>query len=268
MMNNYEKSIYIPKELINFHTCLTQSAEQVAILNPIRQPAFMHESKFAGLPLLTHEMVHPKDDQNQYMLFLAQINFAEIKLEQPFPEDGILQFYISQQCYDNVKYRSQSGHFKVQYLPESENLEHYIHDFTYLNGVNLTHFPIQHEMKLRATTQFEPVSATDYRLNDYFNPEIMHTAITLDDRSFEDIYLESYLAAEHKIGGYPYFIHEDFRKQSLYLQHYDTLLLQIVSNDEQKIMWGDSGIISFFINSEKLANRDFSDIYFHIEEYE
>lgn len=268
MMNNYEKNIYIPKELINFHTRLTQSAEQVAILNPLRQPAFLHESKFAGLPLLTHEMAHPKDEQNQYMLFLAQINFAEFKLEQPFPEDGILQFYISQQCYDKVKYRSQYGHFKVQYLPEHAIHQHYVQDFTYLSDVNLADFPIQHEMKLRATTQFEPVSATDYRLNNYFNPEIMHTAITLDDRSFEDIYLESYLAAEHKIGGYPYFIHEDFRKQSLYLQHYDTLLLQIVSNDEQKIMWGDSGIMSFFINSEKLANRDFSDIYFHIEEYE
>lgn len=122
-------------------------------------------------------------------------------------------------------------------------------------------------MKLIPKSQFEPVSAMDYRLNNYFKPEIMDAPITLDDRSFQDVYLESYLAAEHKIGGYPYFIHQDFRKTSPYLQHYDTLLLQIVSNDEQNIMWGDSGIISFFINSEKLAQCDFSDIYFHVEEY-
>ncbi|WP_274308367.1 YwqG family protein [Solibacillus daqui] len=268
MMNNYEKNIYIPKELTNFHTCLTQSAEQVAILTPVSQPAFLHESKFAGLPFLTHELEHPKDEYNQYMLLLAQINFAEFKLEKPFPEGGILQFYISQHCYDKVKFHSQYCHFKVQFLSHQEDYKNGLHDFTYLRDVNLTHFPIQQEMKLHATTQFEPVSATDYRLIDYFNPEIMTASITLDERSFEDVYLESYLAADHKIGGYPYFIHEDFRKQSYYLQHYDTLLLQIVSNDEQYIMWGDSGIISFFINSDKLANQDFSDIYFHIEEYD
>lgn len=267
-MNHYEKNIYVPKELIHFQTRLTQSAEQVAILNPVFQPAFLQESKFAGLPFLTHELEHPKDAQNQYMLFLAQINFEEFQLEQPFPADGILQFYISQQCYKQVNYHAQSGHFKVQYFPKKTLNKNYLQDFTYLKDANLTHFPIQQEMKLRATTQFEPVSATDYRLNDYFNQEIMTTSITLDDRSFEDIYLESYLAAEHKIGGYPYFIHEDFRKQSFHLQYYDTLLLQIVSNDAQNIMWGNSGIISFFINSEKLANRDFSDIYLHMDEYE
>ena len=266
-MNHFERTIYIPKELATFHTSLNNSAEQVAILNPVKHPAFMHESKFAGLPFLTHEMEHPKDEKNDYMPFLAQINFSELQLSNPFPEDGILQFYISQQCYEKVKYRSHYCPFKVQYLPRRENYNDYIQDFTYLEDVNLTYFPVQQEMKLLSTTQFEPVSATDYRLNHYFNHEIMNANITLDDRSFKDVYLESYLAAEHKIGGYPYFIHEDFRKQSLYLQHYDTLLLQIVSNDAQCIMWGDSGIMSFFINSKKLAQLDFSDVYLHLEEY-
>lgn len=268
MINPIEKNIYIPKELTRFHTSLNKSAEQVAIFNPVSAPTFMHESKFAGLPFLTHKMEHPKDNQNHYMLLLAQINFAEFQLDAPFPQDGILQFYIPQQYYYKVKYRAECCHFKVQYLPAREHYNHYIQDFTYLNNVNLKYFPIQQEMKLHANTKFEPVSATDYRLYDYFNPEIMDTSITLDERSFNDVYLESYLAAEHKMGGYPYFIYEDFRKQSNYLQHYDTLLLQIVSNDEQKIMWGDSGIMSFFINAEKLANCDFSDIYFHVEEYE
>ncbi|MGN7479835.1 YwqG family protein [Solibacillus silvestris] len=266
-MAHIEKNIFIPKELVNYHSSLSHSAEQAAILKPVKQPAFLHESKFAGLPFLTHKMEHPKDNQNRYMIFLAQLNFSEIQLAKPFPEDGILQFYIPQQCYEKVKLHSEYCHFKVQYIPYSGHYNHFIHDFTYLEDINLSNFPIQQEMKLISTTRFEPVSAMDYRLNNYFNPEIMNVAITLDDRSFQDVYLESYLAAEHKIGGYPYFIHQDFRKNSAYLQRYDTLLLQIVSNDEQNIMWGDSGIISFFINSTKLAQCDFSDIYFHIEEY-
>lgn len=266
-MAYFEKNIYIPKELVNYHSNLSHSAEQVAILQPVMQPAFLHESKFAGLPFLTHEMEHPKDNNNRYMIFLAQLNFAEIELAKPFPQDGILQFYIPEQCYKKVKYHSEYGHFKVQYIPGRGHYDQFITDFTYLEDLNLSYFPIQQEMKLISKSQFEPVSAMDYRLNHYFNSEIMNTPITLDDRSFQDVYLESYLAAEHKIGGYPYFIHEDFRKKSMYLQHYDTLLLQIISNDAQNIMWGDSGIISFFINSEKLAQYDFSDIYFHIEEY-
>ncbi|MBQ0137764.1 MAG: DUF1963 domain-containing protein [Kurthia sp.] len=267
-MNNYDKNIYIPKELSIFHSNLTNSAEQAALLNPIQQSCYLHESKFAGLPLVLDKMEHPKDINNNYMLFLAQLNFSEFQLAQPFPKEGILQFYISQRCYEQVKYCSENCYFKVQYIPLSEDYLHPVQDFTYLNGVNFEHFPMRHEMKLVVRTQFEPVSATDYRLENYFENELMNASITLDERSFQDVYLEIYLAAEHKVGGYPYFIHKDFRKGSPFLQRYDTLLLQIVSNDEQGIMWGDSGIISFFINSKKLAQLDFSDIYFHVEEYE
>jgi uncharacterized protein YwqG len=266
-MDNYEKNIYIPKELMIFHTNLNNSAEQVAILKPIQQTGFLHESKFAGLPLLFDQMEHPKDENNEYMLLLAQLNFAELQLAPPFPQKGILQFYISQRCYEKVTPRAEHCQFKVHYIERGEDYNHPVQDFTYLRDVHFSDFPIKSEMKLVAKTQFEPVSATDYRLENYFNREILNTSITVDERLFKDVYLESYLAAEHKIGGYPYFIHEDFRKGSQYLQHYDTLLLQLVSNDEQGIMWGDSGIISFFINSKKLAQLDFSDIYFHTEEY-
>lgn len=266
-MDNYEKDIYIPKELTTFHTYLNNSAEQAAILNPIQHSTFLHESKFAGLPLLLDQMEHPKDENNEYMLLLAQLNFAELQLATPFPKGGVLQFYISQRCYEKITYRAEHCQFKVHYIQPSEDYNYPVQDFTYLSDVKHNDFPIKSEMKLIAKIQFEPVSATDYRLEHYFNQEMMDTSITLDERSFKDVYLENYLAAEHKIGGYPYFIHEDFRKGSQFFQQYDTLLLQIISNDEQGIMWGDSGILSFFINSEKLAQLDFSDIYFHTEEY-
>lgn len=266
-MDSYEINIYIPKELTIFHTNLKKSAEQVAILYPLQQSAFLHESKFAGLPLLFDQMEHPKDENNEYMLLLAQLNFSDLQLASPFPQEGILQFYISQRCYEKVKYRAEQCRFKVHYIQPRDDYNNPVQDFTYLSNSNFNSYPIRQELKLFAKTKFEPVSATDYRLENYFTREIMNTSITLDERLFKDIYLESYLAAEHKIGGYPYFIHEDFRKGSQYLQHYDTLLLQIVSNDEQGIMWGDSGIISFFINSKKLLQLDFSDIYFHVEEY-
>lgn len=266
-MNNLKKAIAIPTELQHFQIALNQSAEQVALLKPFVQPTLLHESKFAGFPYLPKTIEYPKDEQHDDMFFLAQLNFSEIQLASPFPKDGIVQFYISQQSYNKMKSSSENGSFKVQYLAVCDDYDDLIQDFSYLNELDFSQFPIKQEMKLQIETQFEPVSAMDYRLENYFNPDIMNSSITLDERSFQDVYLEHYLAAEHKIGGYPYFINDDFRTNAPFLQQYDTLLLQIVSNDEQNIMWGDSGIMSFFINSKKLKQLDFSDVYLHLEEY-
>ena len=70
-----------------------------------------------------------------------------------------------------------------------------------------------------------------------------------------------------KMGGYPYFIGEDIRKNDLSRQTYDTLLLQIISDDELDIMWGDCGVLKFFINREKLEKLDFSDVLLFTEDY-
>ncbi|MEG0439420.1 MAG: YwqG family protein [Solibacillus sp.] len=266
-MENFENGIFIPKEFVQFHSYLNGSAIQATIIEPIKHATLLHESKFAGIPYLSKGLTHPKDDNGQFMLLLAQINFSEFQLNDPFPLKGILQFYISQQCSPQVKSNASRHYYHVQYVLPSEMDDTFKLDFSYLNNTDFRHFPIMQEMKLHFKQSFEPVSIMDYRLKNFFNPTIMNEFITLDERSFHDIYLVNYLAADHKIGGYPYFIKQDFREAFPHLQHYDTLLLQIVSNDAQQIMWGDSGIISFFINSKKLRQLDFSDIYFHLEDY-
>lgn len=46
---------------------------------------------------------------------------------------------------------------------------------------------------------------------------------------------------------------------------YDTLLLQIDTDGSDKVdyvMWGDSGVGNFFINHKKLAQLDFSDVFY------
>ncbi|MEG0386010.1 MAG: YwqG family protein [Solibacillus sp.] len=266
-MARLNKIGFIPKEFHHFRSSLNSSAIQAAIIEPLKIATQLHESKFAGIPYLPKGVLHPKDDDGQFMLLLAQINFSEFQLDQPFPSKGILQFYISQQCSPHGKSNGEPCHYHLQYILPQELDNTSVLDFTYLNNADLRYFPIMQEMKLHFSQLFEPVSLTDYRLNNFFTSTSMKEFITLDERSFHDIYSVNYLAADHKIGGYPYFIEQDFRKALPHLQHYDTLLLQIVSNDAQQIMWGDSGIISFFINSKKLQQLDFSDIYFHLEQY-
>lgn len=264
---NLARPLNVPKEFENFRDHLQNSAAKTALIHPVPRQPKIHESKLAGFPYLPHNETHPKDYYGNYMVFLAQTNFSEIHLGTPFPTHGLLQFFISQHCYRLAQWGSTKGLFQVRYYPKLTNEEKLISDFSYLESVDTTDFPITEEHGIEFSTVIEPVSATDYRLTHYFNPLLLQERVPMDGRTFSDLYLEKFLSAEHKIGGYPYFIGEDFRKSSSHFQHYDTLLLQIVSNDAQGIMWGDSGIISFFINSKKLQLLDFSDIYFYMEDY-
>jgi uncharacterized protein YwqG len=64
-----------------------------------------------------------------------------------------------------------------------------------------------------------------------------------------------------QVGGFPHFTQGDYRPEG-----YSELLLQIDSFDysngyENTVMWGDGGVINFFIKPEDLANSDFSDVY-------
>jgi uncharacterized protein YwqG len=63
------------------------------------------------------------------------------------------------------------------------------------------------------------------------------------------------------VGGFPHFTQGDYRPEA-----YSELLLQIDSFDysdgyENTVMWGDGGVINFFIKPENLKNSDFSDVF-------
>src|SRR4026208_1124340 len=53
------------------------------------------QSKFGGTPYLPKTAEHPRGSNNQLLFLLAQINFAEVPRLEPFPQHGILQFYIA-----------------------------------------------------------------------------------------------------------------------------------------------------------------------------
>ena len=261
------RDLNVPKELEKFRVNLLNSALKTAIIAPGKSKPSISSSKFAGAPYLPVSAVHPKDVHGRYMLLLAQINLSDVDIGEPFPSEGMLQFFIPQRCYEYVKINTPEKKFFVRYYPSILNPSQLTEDFSYLATCDYATFPIEKEQSIQFHSVIEPVSATDYRLAQFFNPSLFKQIITDDERSFHDVYLASYLSADHKIGGYPYFIEKDFREVYRELQQYDILLLQIISNDAHGIMWGDSGVMSFFINSDKLMQLDFSDIYFHTEDY-
>ncbi|HWK22624.1 MAG TPA: YwqG family protein [Ureibacillus sp.] len=264
-----KKSITLPTQLECYRHKIESSIVNSLWITPVKEKPSITDSKFSGSPYLPKSHIHPKDSNGDYMPLLAQINFAQLLSPSLFPNEGLLQFFISR----SISYSTQKKmelllqqDYKIRYFPKLESEEHLVADFSYLQLDNS--FLIQDEMKLEFQIKLEPVSATDYRFEEFMtHSQIEEPFFSEDDRTFEDIYLENFLSAEHKLGGYPYFIEYDTRKDSTFLKKFDTLLFQIISNDEQGIMYGDSGIIKFFINQQSLKNLDFSTIYFVAEQF-
>lgn len=269
---NQNVHLDLPIELEGIRSSIEDSLLPFNKIHPCPKRTSLLDSKFSGIAYLPQQHSYPKDINGMQMLLLAQINFSQIKLVHPFPKEGMLQFFISPTIFNTnqtVEEHFFQHYFKVRYLTKVLPLEDINTKLSYIEQPHLESFPIGEEMGLIFSPGFEPVSAMDYRIEEFLSKPLSHYLSSLsEEKSIEDIYFEHFLGAEHKIGGYPYFIYHDTRKNSPFLRRFDTLLLQIISNDEENIMWGDSGIIKFFINKRKLLNLDFSDIYFIAEQYE
>lgn len=262
-------SIYLPNELEYYRNDIESSVVSSLWLTPTDGTPSLTESKLAGYPYLPKSHLCPKDTNNEFMPLLAQINFAQLPSSPLFPNKGLLQFFISNKFNHPIEAKVEllfQQDFKIRYFPEVLNEDQLEISFSYLN-IN-SDSTIQKEMKLDFYEKLEPVSVFDYRREHLLQASQFGREVISDDgRTFEDIYFENFLAAEHKLGGYPYFIEYDTRKDSTFLKKFDTLLLQIVSNDEQGIMYGDSGILKFFINQQALKDLDFSSVYFIAEQF-
>lgn len=81
-----------------------------------------------------------------------------------------------------------------------------------------------------------------------------------------DIIIDEISNAGNRVLSYPFFTQYDPRDSmdEDKAEYYDTVLLQIDSywneNNEELILWGDMGVANFFINSEALKNKDFSQV--------
>jgi uncharacterized protein YwqG len=57
----------------------------------------------ADLPYLPKGMSYPQTPEGEYLHLLAQINFAEVPSLEPFPKQGILQFFIANCDYYRIR---------------------------------------------------------------------------------------------------------------------------------------------------------------------
>ena len=236
------------------------------------------DSKIEGIPYIPIGRKIPTNSKGQQFMFLAQINCEDLKGLEDFPQEGILQFWILGEDLlglDFDDYTNRDG-FDVIYY---EKIEDYYSEDEFMEMYNPYKFDLKYmetliasepcKMKFSLEKQKE---SFNYELLDNLFKEVLeeeNIGFNEKDKLYEEVeklyddeFYEEIVGT--KCNGFPYFTQWEPRDDKQ-MKEYDTSLFQIDSGKE--VMIGDSGVMHFFINREKLKNKDFSDIFYHWDCY-
>lgn len=202
------------------------------------------ESKLGGCPYLKDIADYPMDNYGDPMMFLAQINFAEMPALKDFPDKGLLQFYIvNNDCYG---YDEPCKLIYIESFEEDEN--GLITENPYLSDME-ENLPFDAECRILFESDSMPLTTEVSGFE-----EILEQAGEENENALYDVLYGS----GSRIGGYPCFVqaavpaYESGEKE--------ILLLQLDTDDNAGLMFGDCGNCQFFISSEDLRNKNFSDV--------
>ncbi|MDZ8261157.1 YwqG family protein [Nostoc sp. ChiQUE01b] len=273
---NYKPYIPIPPELEPYRDRIEATIRpfiEITIEN--NDQVDWWQSKFGGLPYLPKGFDYPKSSEGDYLFFIAQINFAEVPLLEGFPNQGIVQFYISYEFPYGLNYKNQTDQsgFRVLYFEKPDlNIKNIIRNFDFLPKTETN--IIDGCCSLNFTQKYAPISYSGINeivANDYF--DLLDT-----NEGIFDEYIKLSYSCRSKIGGYPDFVRTELiytvhleEKTTEFLrnaieQDPEILLFQMASesNDVLSINWIYS-VCNFRILKDDLKKLDFSDIIYDWE---
>lgn len=214
------------------------------------------ESKVGGVPYLPKDAVWPVSPDGKALFFLAQLNFADMPRLAPFPEKGIVQFFINDDDLYGMDFDDGENPdtFRVVFYPDPVK-----DDKTLQTKVNipedfdlLPHHPDE-SYPLIFNVEEEVAPATDYRFFQTHGADFFQQFGEKEWDVQED-FSKKLRADGHKVGGYAYFTQDDPRRPDDPM----ILLLQLDSDELMDLMWGDMGVGHFFIREADLVKGDFS----------
>jgi uncharacterized protein YwqG len=260
--------IELPNELLAYQEKIEATIKPfIEIKAKLEDNLRLWQSKFGGFPYFPNGFQYPTDSEGQAMVLLAQINFGETPKLEPFPEKGILQFYISTgsdvygACFESP---AKQEDFRVLYFPEVAEDEHLlVTNFGFSPKPDM--LPIEKQSSLAFCLKYEPMPVHDYQ----FEPTIFNIDSKMKYEHYENykkIYEEHeelFRSEGHKLGGYPYFTQNDPRLFETYKGEEYRLLFQMDTDEEAGIMWGDCGVANFFISEQDLARKSFSRVLYN-----
>ena len=194
-------------------------------------------SKLGGLPNLLDDVPWPCNDYGEAMIFVAQIDLAEVpRLPNcpKFPKSGALLFFYDSEYYMNLD----KSFGKTVYVPNLSKEEYSA--------------PESMDMAFMTKTEkrigFEPVTS--------MKP-------TTPDEELDEI-------SAHQLFGYPVMIQDgDMQEECVErcggnIEDW-ILLLQLDGDSELPMIWGDAGRAYYWIRKQDLAVGDFSNTYMTIQ---
>ena len=253
--------------------------ECINITLEINEDLGIFDSKFGGIPYIANESDVPKDSNDTQLALLAQINCAELPENDLYPEDGLLQFWISRN--DNFGLNNKED-YRVIYIKDidtSITKEDILNKYNFLNEANNTEYSPFNKKNTSFALKFEKgistITPNDFQfeelalqtVQELFPDERVADLYNDLERDVFDTLFKAFKGVNHAIGAYPTFTQWDPRNPDE-ADAYGVTLLQVESkwnndSNDAEIMWGDSGVANFFINKEKLENLDFDDVLFN-----
>ena len=238
------------------------------------------DSKVGGLPYWDPAKTYPTDSNGKKMFLLAQINFDQDKAESPLPQSGMLQFFVGGEEMYGLDFDHPTEqkdwrivyHEKVDTSVTAKTVE--AMGIPSNNGDDEgVDSPVFRSCVFRLAKKETWLTPDNWERFDELTLEVAEDlfgetdAESADEVFGEDQYAlleEEYFYSENShLLGHPYFTQADIRERGW---RYDTLLFQLDSEccEEQDIvMWGDSGVGNFFINCEDLKRLDFSNVVYN-----
>jgi uncharacterized protein YwqG len=227
-------------------------------------------SKFGGLPDLPSLLRWP-EWQERPLPFLAQIRLSDIApldYANELPHSGMLYFFFDEEALETYPPTRESWHVIYansnfaypQHLPvSSEELRIYPtcslefsnrltlppFESRYLENLGLSYNAFERNAPPEQRKEADAYIELEQQLEAFYENETLH----------------------HQLLGHPFQIQGDL----LWECQQDTgyagdptdwrLLLQIDTDDDAGVMWGDVGILYFYIPQQALAARDFSQVH-------
>ena len=236
------------------------------------------DSKIEGIPYIPKGRKIPTNSKGQQFMFLAQINCDNLKGLEDFPQEGILQFWVLGEDLlglDFDDYTNRDG-FDVIYY---EKIEDYYSEDEFKEMYNPYKFDLKYmetliasePCKMKFSLEKQKESFNYELLDNLFKEVLEEESLGFNEKDklyeeveklYDDEFYEEIVGT--KCNGFPYFTQWEPRDDKQ-MKEYDTSLFQIDSGKE--VMIGDSGVMHFFINREKLKNKDFSDVFYHWDCY-
>ena len=236
------------------------------------------DSKIEGIPYIPIGRKIPTNSKGQQFMFLAQINCEDLKGLEDFPQEGILQFWVLGSDHFGKDFDNPTNRdgFDVIYY---EKIEDYYSEDEFKEMYNPYKFDLKYmetliasePCKMKFSLEKQKESFNYELLDNLFKEVLEEESLGFNEKDklyeeveklYDDEFYEEIVGT--KCNGFPYFTQWEPRDDKQ-MKEYDTSLFQIDSGKE--VMIGDSGVMHFFINREKLKNKDFSDVFYHWDCY-